>query len=96
MPDTGRAGERTNKASVRADNGVIATPLKSPCDQRERGHKRAWRKPCERSECASKASGVRMILRIGVKVLFLFSYVLLLIWLAVCTRRYNIKLIEFI
>ena len=38
--------------------GALATPLKSPCDQRERGRKRAY----EQSECASggsKANGKR-------------------------------------
>ena len=45
-----RGVSHASGVSVRADNGVIATPLKSPCDQRERGRKRAWRKPCERSE----------------------------------------------
>ena len=37
--------------------GALATPLKSPCDQRERGRERAY----ERSECAkaSVAEAVR-------------------------------------
>ena len=33
--------------------GALATPLKSPCDQRERGRERAY----EQSECASRVSG---------------------------------------
>ena len=32
---------------------LLETPLKSPCDQRERGRERAY----EQSECASRVSG---------------------------------------
>ena len=35
--------------------GALATPLKSPCDQRERGRERAY----EQSECASGVSVAR-------------------------------------